>query len=223
VYLTGDWCTGRLFGTAWDGKRWQLEELLHTNLQFTAGGTGEDGSVYAVNCNCFFTADRGPMSNPPGALWKVVTASEVKPGQETALTVQQLTQAAPSSGAPGFRHALTNAPLKLNLYPNETVTPKVLEFHKSGRNPFKGDAAVAAAGRVLYDQWCASCHLADGSGRIGPNLTDAQVTHPRVSSDTGMFEVIYGGGAGAMQSFGSRLTQEEILRIMAFIETLKKR
>src|SRR6266516_1742692 len=25
VYLTGDWCTGRLFGTAWDGRRWQLE------------------------------------------------------------------------------------------------------------------------------------------------------------------------------------------------------
>ena len=47
--------------------------------------------------------------------------------------------------------------------------------------------------------------------------------HPRVSSDVGTFEVIYGGGAGAMQAFGNRLTQEEILKIMAFLETLKKR
>ena len=64
---------------------------------------------------------------------------------------------------------------------------------------------------------------ADGTGRIGPNLTDALVTHPRVATDAGMFEVIYGGAAGAMQPFGSRLTQEEILRVMAFVETLKKR
>ena len=37
VYFSGDWCTGRLFGLAWDGSKWQFEEMLHTNLQFTAG------------------------------------------------------------------------------------------------------------------------------------------------------------------------------------------
>jgi cytochrome c-L len=37
-----------------------------------------------------------------------------------------------------------------------------------------------------------------------------------------MFEVIYGGGSGAMQAFGNRLTQEEILKVMAFVDTLKK-
>ena len=224
VYLTGDWCTGRLFGTGWDGTRWQIEELLHTNLQFTAGGNAEDGYVYAVNCNCFYTADRGPMANPPGALWRIVPASEVKAGQETALTVQQISQAVtPSTGAPVFRNALNNAPLNLNLYPNETVSAKVIEFQKTGKNPYRGDAAAAASGRALYDQWCASCHLADGSGRIGPNLTDATVVHPRVATDVGVFEVIYGGASGAMQSFGSRLTQDEILRLMAFLDTLKKK
>ena len=224
VYFSGDWCTGRLFGLAWDGSKWQFEEMLHTNLQFTAGGNGEDGYVYAVNCNCFYTADRGPMGNPPGALWKIVPASEVKPGQDTALTVQQITDAVrPTAGAPQFRGALNNAPITLNKYPNETVTTKVLGFQKSGVNPFKGDRDAVQAGGALYNQWCASCHMPDATGRMGPNLIDATVNHPRVDSDVGMFEVIYGGGAGAMQAFGDRLTQEEILKTMAFIDSLKKR
>ncbi|MGH8248467.1 MAG: PQQ-dependent sugar dehydrogenase, partial [Gammaproteobacteria bacterium] len=77
VYLVGDWCSGRVFGLGWDGARWQLEELLQTNLQFTAGGYDENGNVLAVNCSCFYTSDRGPMSNPPGSLWRIVPADQV--------------------------------------------------------------------------------------------------------------------------------------------------
>jgi len=80
-----------------------------------------------------------------------------------------------------------------------------------------------AQGRQLYDQWCASCHLADATGRIGPNLIDANYAHPRVATDVGTFEVIYAGGAGAMQPFGKTLTQEEILKVMAFLDSLKKK
>jgi cytochrome c-L len=148
----------------------------------------------------------------------------VKPGQETALTVQQITEATqPRGGAPQFRNALNNAAFETTLYPNETVTSKVLDFHKTGNNPYKGDADAVAGGRVLYDQWCASCHLSDATGRIGPNLVDNQFVHPRVATDVGTFEIIYAGGAGAMQSFGNRLTQEEILKIMAFLDSIKKR
>src|SRR5258708_25588704 len=180
VYFSGDWCTGRLFGLAWDGSKWQFQELLHTNLQFTAGGNGEDGYVYAVNCNCFYTADRGPTSNPPGALWKIVPASEGKPGQDTALTVQQITEAArPTAGAPQFRSALNNSTITLNKYPNETVTTKVLDFQKSGTNPFKGDRDAVAAGGALYSQRCASCHMPDATGRMGRNLAGDRVNPPR--------------------------------------------
>jgi len=52
---------------------------------------------------------------------------------------------------------------------------------------------------------------------------DNQFVHPRVSTDVGTFEIIYAGGAGAMQAFGNRLTQEEILKIMAFLDSIKKR
>jgi glucose/arabinose dehydrogenase len=88
VYLVGDWCSGRVFGLGWDGSEWQLQELLQTELQFTAGGYDEDGNVLAVNCECFYLVDQGPLLNPPGALWRVVPADQVPAGAEVARAVQ---------------------------------------------------------------------------------------------------------------------------------------
>ncbi len=89
VYLVGDWCSGRVYGLGWDGKRWQLEELLQTDLQFTAGGYDEDGKVLAVNANNFYLADEGPDANPPGTVWRVVPADEVPAGAEVARTAKK--------------------------------------------------------------------------------------------------------------------------------------
>jgi glucose/arabinose dehydrogenase len=89
VYLVGDWCSGRLFAVGWDGSRWQLQEALQTNLQFTAGNVDEDGRVMAVNCYCFYLEDKGPLANPPGALWRVVPESEVPAGAQTAPVVRR--------------------------------------------------------------------------------------------------------------------------------------
>jgi len=86
VFLSGDWCSGRIFGTGWDGSKWQLQELAQTALQFTAGNTDEDGTVLAVNCNCFYLDDKGAAANPPGALWKIVPADKVPAGAEVAKT-----------------------------------------------------------------------------------------------------------------------------------------
>ncbi|MCC6367946.1 MAG: PQQ-dependent sugar dehydrogenase [Bryobacterales bacterium] len=223
VYLVGDWCSGRVFGMGWDGRKWQLEELAHTNLQFTAGGNGEDGYVYAVNCYCFYTSDRGPMANPPGALWKIVPASEVPPGASTARTVQEVSEVSTTTGgAPVFRHPLDNKPLQLNMHPNETITPQVRTFQTTGNNPYKGNAAAIQAGKKVYMQWCASCHLENATGRMGSNLVDSQYTYPRVATDVGVFEVVYAGATGAMQSFGNRIPQDDILKIMAYLSSLRK-
>jgi glucose/arabinose dehydrogenase len=90
VYLAGDWCSGRVFGLGWDGgaNKWQLQEMLQTDLQFTAGGYDEQGNVLAVNANNFYLADQGPTQNPPGALWRVVPADQVPQGAVLARVKQ---------------------------------------------------------------------------------------------------------------------------------------
>jgi hypothetical protein len=57
TYMVGDWCSGRLFGVAWDdsAKKWQLREFMQTQLQITAGNVDVDGTVLAANCYCFCT------------------------------------------------------------------------------------------------------------------------------------------------------------------------
>ncbi len=86
VHLAGDWCTGRLWGLAWSEQDsgWEFAQLAQTELMFTGGTVGEDGSAYAVNCNCFYLADVGPEENPPGALWRVTPSDQVAEGAETA-------------------------------------------------------------------------------------------------------------------------------------------
>lgn len=218
VYLVGDWCSGRVFGLGWDGQQWQLEELLHTNLQFTAGGYDEDGYVLAVNCECFYTADKGPMANPPGSLWRVVPADKVPAGAETARTLVSLRDKGSSGQEIKFLHSLDNKPLKL---PVDDVSQSATEFYQTGINPYKDNPKAIATGSDLYQQWCQSCHLKDGSGRIGPSIVDNTYNYSRGDTDVGLFEIIFGGGTGAMQSFSNRMSPDEILKLMAFIQTLK--
>jgi glucose/arabinose dehydrogenase len=90
AYLVGDWCSGRLWAIGWDkgASKWQMQELAQTQLQFTGGDVDEDGSVLATNCYCFYTADRGPTANPPGALWRVYPSDKVPAGAEVAKTAK---------------------------------------------------------------------------------------------------------------------------------------
>lgn len=121
-----------------------------------------------------------------------------------------------------FRYALDNSPMDLDYRPEQTITDAVRQFHRTGENPYRGNASAIEAGRTLFNQWCASCHMPDATGRIGPSLVDDQYLYPRVPTDVGMFEVIYGGAAGAMQAFGQRIDQDQILKIMAYISRLRE-
>jgi cytochrome c(L) len=220
VYLVGDWCSGRVFGLGWDGSRWQLQEMAHTNLQFTAGGYDEAGNVLAVDCHCFYTSDQGAAANPPGTLWRVVAADQVPPGAEVARTMSEAAPAAAGEGVT-FLHPMDNTPLQLDLMPSQQITSAVHQFRAEKTNPYRGNAAAITEGKPLYEQWCQACHLADGTGRIGPNLVDNDFRYPRANTDIGEFEIIYAGATGAMQAFGDRITQDQILKIMAYIQSLK--
>ena len=126
------------------------------------------------------------------------------------------------SGEFVFRSALTNKPLEFQYRPDQEITPAVETFKETGENPYSGDDAAIAEGEEIYADLCQACHMPDGSGRIGPDLTDDEWLRERTHTDVGRFEIIYGGGAGAMQAFGQRIDQDEILKVMAYIDTFRE-
>jgi cytochrome c-L len=138
----------------------------------------------------------------------------------SALALVVILAAAPGGSAQEevqFRDPLNDEPLDI---PREDVSAAAAQFHATGENPYAGDEQAIAEGATLYKRWCQACHLPDGTGRIGPSLVDEQWKYERAGTDVGKFEIIYAGGAGAMQAFGQRLSQDEILRLIAFLDTL---
>jgi cytochrome c-L len=121
-----------------------------------------------------------------------------------------------------FRHVFDKSPLDVSPKAGEVLTDQVKEFRKSGQNPYKGNADAVAQGKKLYSDFCESCHLPDGSGRMGPSLIEDFHVHDGIKTDVGLFEVVFGGAAGAMQPFSKRMTQDEILKVMAYLRTLMK-
>jgi len=122
-------------------------------------------------------------------------------------------------GAVEFRHIAFDSPL--DVPPPETEAAR--QFHQSGENPYVGDAEAVAAGQKLFRQWCVSCHGIKATGGMGPSLVDAQAQYPRTRTQVGLFEAVFGGALGAMQPFGKRIPQDDILKITAYIEQLRSR
>ncbi len=121
-----------------------------------------------------------------------------------------------------FTSAVGDKPLAIEPLPNERITDAAKSFVETGVNPYKADAQALAEGKQIYLEWCQACHMPDGSGRIGPSLIGDVHHYPRFTTDKGIFEIVYGGGRGAMQPFGKRLTRDQILRVTAYVRALKK-
>lgn len=122
-----------------------------------------------------------------------------------------------------FRHALDNSPLDLAPIKGEEFTAAVEAFRKDGVNPYDGEADAIAAGKALYDEHCQACHKPDGTGGMGPSLVDEVFINKRANTDVGVFEIVHSGSSGAMRSFSIRgVTQDQILKMIAYIHTLKK-
>ncbi len=82
------------------------------------------------------------------------------------------------------------------------------------------DGATVAAGKAVFEQSCAACHKPDGSGQIGPNLTDQAWLHG------GRPEQIYatvknGVPKNGMQAWGGQLGEEKTRSVVAYVLTMK--
>ena len=80
-----------------------------------------------------------------------------------------------------LRYHVFDGPSQLNEFETEMAEAKaaVEEYRKTAKNfvdvntvEMLTDVADLSAGKAIWDTKCAICHLPDGGGSIGPNMTD---------------------------------------------------
>lgn len=86
---------------------------------------------------------------------------------------------------------------------------------------FEGDQARVSAGKAVFATRCAACHLADGGGSVGPNLTDNHWKNGRGDMPS-IVKIIKKGVPGtAMVAWESQLSKDEVINSAVFIRSLK--
>lgn len=80
--------------------------------------------------------------------------------------------------------------------------------------------ADLAAGKKIFSTVCAACHLADGGGSVGPNLTDEYWIHGGSIQD--IFKTLkYGWVEKGMKSWKDDYTPMQIAQISSFVKSLQ--
>jgi len=82
------------------------------------------------------------------------------------------------------------------------------------------DADGIAAGKALYTTSCVACHMADGGGGIGPNLTDEYWIHGGGLND--IYKTLkIGYPDKGMQSWESLYSPAQMRNLTSFVKSLK--
>jgi cytochrome c oxidase cbb3-type subunit 3 len=81
------------------------------------------------------------------------------------------------------------------------------------------DEASLALGKELWDKHCVVCHLAEGQGLVGPNLTDDYWIHGCDFEDI-VNIIIVGVPEKGMISWKDQLTSAQIQQVSSYIVTL---
>ncbi len=79
---------------------------------------------------------------------------------------------------------------------------------------------VIASGKKIYQSYCASCHLENGGGSIGPNLTDDYWIHGH-TTDAITLVIKTGILDKGMPAWEEVLRPHEIKSLVSFVESLK--
>jgi cytochrome c oxidase cbb3-type subunit III len=90
------------------------------------------------------------------------------------------------------------------------------------RNPFAGDRGAGGEGRRLFTSFnCAGCHGEHGGGGMGPSLRDVDWLYG--NEDGQIFNSIAEGRAHGMPAWYSKLTQDQVWRLVTYIKSLRTR
>jgi len=97
-------------------------------------------------------------------------------------------------------------------------------------NPVAASAESVAAGKPIYQRYCATCHGINGEGGSGsdisppaPDLTDSEWKHG--STDGEIFSVIKNGVPPdlAMEPWGDRIKDTDIWNVVNYVRSLAKK
>lgn len=82
------------------------------------------------------------------------------------------------------------------------------------------EAADIEAGKATFVQMCAACHMADGGGQVGPNLTDEYWLHGGSIND--IFKTIkYGVVDKGMKSWKDDYSPKQMAQIASYVKSLQ--
>ena len=115
------------------------------------------------------------------------------------------------SSAKEYSEEMAAAAVEIKAYQDANggaITEETVELLK--------DEAALAAGKALYDKNCVACHLADGGGLVGPNLTDKFWLHG--GGVKNVFKTIkYGVPDKGMVSWKASMTPNQIQQVASYI------
>jgi len=87
-------------------------------------------------------------------------------------------------------------------------------------NPYNGDRQAAADGRQLFVRFnCSGCHGGRAGGGMGPSLRDVDWIYG--ATDAQVFSSIAEGRAHGMPAWGTKLNEDQVWKLVAYIKTLR--
>lgn len=87
-------------------------------------------------------------------------------------------------------------------------------------NPLTGDSVALQDGRRLFDWYnCSGCHGGHAGGGMGPSLRDQVWIYG--NRDDQIFDTIAQGRANGMPAWGSKIPQQQIWELVAYIKSMR--
>lgn len=123
-------------------------------------------------------------------------------------------------------HVIHTGPMQAQEYQEEIAAAKLKysEVSSPGQPDMASmvaltDAVALESGKAIYDKSCAVCHLAQGQGIVGPNLTDDYWIHGCSIQDIYQL-IVVGVPEKGMISWKDQLSPQQILEVSSYIITL---
>lgn len=126
-------------------------------------------------------------------------------------------------------HVSYSSPLQHEEFENELkiAAAEKEEYMKKAANSinesnvaFVTDKKSLEAGKETFIKYCKSCHMEDGGGQVGPNLTDDYWLHGNKAAN--LFKVVTDGvPSKGMVSWKKQINPMQIQQVISYIHTLK--